>query len=408
MAIIVQKFGGKSLMDPDRIRSAVERILERKHQGHGMVVVVSAMGSTTDALIQLAKQVNPDPHPREMDMLLATGEQVSIALVAMALQAKGHDAVSFTGAQVGIRTDAIHMKAKIKDIRAERLKAALEKGQIAIVAGFQGVTDDEAITTLGRGGSDTTAVALAAVLKAELCEIFTDVEGVYTADPHIVPDARKIERMSYDEMMELASLGAKVLQYRAVEFAKKYKVRLVKRSASSRAEGTLICEEVEQMEDIVVSGAALSKDEAKITLVGVSDRPGTAAKIFRQIASRNIVVDMIIQNRSRGGFTDLTFTVPRTDLKETVALAETLAKAGDAKEFLADDDVAKVSIVGIGMRSHCGIAERMFQSLADEKINIDLIATSEIKISVVIRRKDGEKALRAVHKAFDLGKGAGK
>ncbi|MBM4082463.1 MAG: aspartate kinase, partial [Planctomycetes bacterium] len=332
-------------------------------------------------------------------------EQISVALMAMAIEAQGHPAISFTGAQIGLVTDSVHTKARIKAIGTKRMKDELAKGKIVIVAGFQGVDAEDNITTLGRGGSDLTAVALAAVTKADTCEIYTDVDGVYTADPNIVKEARKLERISYGEMLELASLGAKVMQARSIEFAKKHDVPLVVRSSFNDNPGTLICKETRDMEDIVVSGAAIQKNEAKVTIRGVPDKPGQVAKIFGELAQRNLNVDMIVQNTSDGGkFTDVTFTVLRTDLKDAVKASEKLNAEIGGKGVTSDPTIAKVSVVGIGMRSHAGVASRMFSALADAKINIQMISTSEIKISCVIDEKHAEDALRAVHKAFQLGK----
>jgi aspartate kinase len=339
-----------------------------------------------------------------MDMLMSTGEQISIALVAMAIHALGYPAVSFTGGQVGIVTDSYHTKARIRNINTQRIKKELDNGTIVIVAGFQGIDANENITTLGRGGSDTTAVALAAIMKADRCDIFTDVDGIYTADPRKVPHARKLSTISYDEILELASLGAQVMHSRSIEFAKKYNVPLQVRSSFNDKEGTLICKEAKEMENIVVSGVAVSKDDAKITIRAVPDVPGQAAKIFHEIAKRNINVDMIIQNASIEGWADVTFTVPRSDLREALNVAEKIKKDLSAKEVLYDSKIAKLSVVGIGMRSHCGVAEKMFSVLADEKINIQMISTSEIKISCVIEEAHADRALRAVHTAFELDK----
>ena len=366
--------------------------------------MVSARGQTTDELIDLAYEIMDNPSTREMDMLMSTGEQVSIALVAMAIQAMGYPAVSFTGGQVGIVTDSSHTKARIKNINTQRMQKELDKGTIIIVAGFQGIDANENITTLGRGGSDTTAVALAAIMKADRCEIFTDVDGIYTADPRKVPHARKLDKVSYDEILELASLGAQVMHSRSIEFAKKYNVPLYVRSSFNTNEGTLICKEVKEMEKIVVSGVAISKDDAKITIRAIPDVPGQAAKIFHEIASKNINVDMIIQNASIEGRADVTFTVPRSDLRLALETAEKIRKDLNAREVLHDSKIAKLSAVGIGMRSHCGVAEKMFSALANEKINIQMISTSEIKISCVIDEAHADRALRTIHTAFGLDK----
>src|SRR5574337_1141171 len=404
MGLIVQKFGGTSVANAERIKAAAKRIVETYKAGNKVIVVVSARGQTTDELIDLAHELTDNPSTREMDMLMSTGEQISIALVAMAIHALGYPAVSFTGGQVGIVTDSYHTKARIKDINTHRIQKELDKGTIVIVAGFQGIDADENITTLGRGGSDTTAVALAAIMKADRCDIFTDVDGIYTADPRKVPLARKLDKVSYDEILELASLGAQVMHSRSIEFAKKYNVPLYVRSSFNNKEGTLICKEAKEMEDIVVSGVAVSKDDAKITIRAVPDVPGQAAKIFHEIARKNINVDMIIQNASIEGRADVTFTVPRSDLRLALETAEKIKNDLGAKEVLHDSKIAKLSVVGIGMRSHCGVAEKMFSVLAEEKINIQMISTSEIKISCVIDEAHADRALRAVHTAFGLDK----
>ncbi len=404
MGLIVQKFGGTSVANAERIKAVAKRIVETYKAGNKVIVVVSARGQTTDELIDLAYEIMDNPPTREMDVLLSTGEQVSIALVAMAIHAMGYPAVSFTGGQVGIVTDSSHTKARIKNINTQRMQKELDKGTIVIVAGFQGIDANENITTLGRGGSDTTAVALAAIMKADRCDIFTDVDGIYTADPRKVPHARKLDKVSYDEILELASLGAQVMHSRSIEFAKKYNVPLYVRSSFNNKEGTLICKEVEEMENIVVSGVAISKDDAKITIRAIPDVPGQAAKIFHEIASKNINVDMIIQNASIEGRADVTFTVPRSDLRLALETAEKIRKDLNAKEVLHDSKIAKLSAVGIGMRSHCGVAEKMFSALANEKINIQMISTSEIKISCVIDDAHADRALRTVHTAFGLDK----
>lgn len=404
MGLIVQKFGGTSVANAERIKAAAKRIVETHKAGNKVIVVVSARGQTTDELIDLAYEIMDNPSTREMDVLLSTGEQVSIALVAMAIHAMGYPAVSFTGGQVGIITDSSHTKARIKNINTQRMQKELDKGSIVIVAGFQGIDANENITTLGRGGSDTTAVALAAIMKADRCDIFTDVDGIYTADPRKVPYARKLDKVSYDEILELASLGAQVMHSRSIEFAKKYNVPLYVRSSFNTKEGTLICKEVKEMENIVVSGVAISKDDAKITIRAIPDVPGQAAKIFHEIASKNINVDMIIQNASIEGRADVTFTVPRSDLRLALETAEKIRKDLNATEVLHDSKIAKLSAVGIGMRSHCGVAEKMFSALANEKINIQMISTSEIKISCVIDDAHADRALRIVHTAFGLDK----
>ncbi|MFQ5863387.1 MAG: aspartate kinase [Candidatus Brocadiales bacterium] len=404
MGLIVQKFGGSSVADAEKIKGAAQRVVQSFREGNQVVVVVSARGQATDELFDLAHEITESPSTRELDMLVSTGEQMSIALMAMAIHALGHDAISFTGAQVGIVTDSHHTKARILEINTKRIKEELDRGKIVVVAGYQGVDAYNNITTLGRGGSDATAVALASLLKADLCDIFTDVEGIYTADPRVVPEARKLDRISYDELLELASLGAQVMQARSIEFAKKYNVPLRVRPCFNNSEGTIICQEAREMEDIVVSGAAVTKDEAKVTVRGIPDRPGQAAKIFREMAQNNINVDMIIQNIGSHGLADITFTVPKADLDAAMAAARKIQKEIGAQEASADSKVAKLSVVGIGMRSHCGIAEKMFHALAEEKINIQMISTSEIKISCVIDESQAERALKAVHKAFELEK----
>jgi aspartate kinase len=371
-----------------------------------VVVVVSALGDTTDELIELAGQISKDPPERELDMLMSTGEQVSVALLAMAIYELGEKAISFTGAQVGIRTDSHHTKAKVIDINAKRIEEELKKGKIVIVAGFQGITEEQDITTLGRGGSDLTAVALAKALKAPMCEIFTDVEGVYTADPRIVPNARKLKKITYDEMLEMASLGAQVMQARSIFVAKRFDVPIHVRSSFSSKEGTMITDSGKAMEDIVVSGVTLQKDEAKVTIQDVPDKPGMAAQIFRELAVKGINVDMIIQNVSREGATDVSFTVLKNDLSSTLKISRKVARKIGAGKVITDEGIAKFSIVGIGMRSHSGIAAKMFEAMARERINIEMISTSEIKISCIIRKAYAEKAVKVVHEAFGLGKRA--
>jgi len=402
MTLIVQKYGGSSVADTEKIGNVARRVAESA-RGSRLVVVVSAMGKTTDGLVNLAHQIAPSPDPREMDMLLATGEQVTIALLAMALHGLGHKARSFTGPQVGMRTDRAHTKARIKAITAERVRRALEAGEIAVVAGFQGLSDEDEITTLGRGGSDLTAVALAAALAADVCEIYTDVDGVYTADPNIVPDARKLGRVSYDEMLEMASLGAKVLQSRSVEFAKKYGVPVHVRSTFKSDPGTLVTMEDPHMESVLVTGVTHDRGQAKVSILRVPDRPGIAAQVFGGVAERGIVVDMIVQNISRDGYTDISFTLPRTDRDRAVAVLSEVARRIGAEGVAHDDRIAKVSIVGVGMRSHSGVAARMFQTLSREGINIQMISTSEIAVSCVIEDKYTELAVRALHDAFELG-----
>ena len=405
MALLVQKFGGTSLADSGKILAAARRAIQAHNRGDQVLVVVSARGHTTDELIELAKEITESPPAREMDMLLATGEQVSVALMAMAIGSLGVPAISFTGAQIGLVTDSFHTKARIRNISTERMVQALGDGKIVIVAGFQGVDEHYNITTLGRGGSDTTAVALAAVLGAAGCEIYTDVDGVYTTDPRIVPEARKIDRISYDEMLELASLGAGVMHSRSIEFAKKYGVPIHVRSSFSDAAGTWIVDEREaERLGAPVTGAALAKDEARITIRGVPDRPGVVHAIFRTIAAAKIVVDMIVQNVSRGGETEVSFTVAKGDLPETLRAAEAASREIGAKSVTHDAEVAKVSVVGLGMRTHTGVATTLFEVLASAGINIQMITTSEIKISVLVDRASGAAALRVAHQAFALEK----
>jgi aspartate kinase len=404
MSLIVQKYGGSSVADPEKIKHVAQRVLGTAAHGHHVVVVVSAMGKTTDALLALAQQITPAPPPRELDMLLATGEQVSSALLAMALQAAGRPARSFTGAQVGIYTDTVHGQARIRKIEDERIRQALEAGEVVVVAGFQGVTPEEEITTLGRGGSDLTAVALAAALKVDTCEIYTDVDGVYTADPTIVPDARKLSRISYDEMLEMASLGAKVLQTRSVEFAKKYAVPVHVRSSFKPDPGTFVTMEDRRMEDLVVTGITYDRSQAKVSILKVPDRPGIAAQVFGAVAAETIVVDMIVQNISRDGYTDISFTLPRGNRAKAVSVLQEVAKQIGAQGVQSNDRIARVSIVGVGMRSHSGVAARMFSVLARDRINIQMISTSEIAVSCVIEDKYTELAVRALHEAFELGK----
>ena len=403
MALIVQKYGGSSVADAEKIKSVARRVAESATD-HQIVVVVSAMGKTTDGLLGLARQITAAPDPREMDMLLATGEQVTIALLAVALQALGFKARSLTGAQAGLRTDRAHTQARITRITAERVRATLDTGAVAVVAGFQGTSDEDEITTLGRGGSDLTAVALAAALKADVCEIYTDVDGVYTADPNVVPDARKLPRVAYDEMLEMASLGAKVLQARSVEFAKKHGVTVHVRSTFKRDPGTIVTREESGMEDVVVTGITHDRSQAKISLLRVPDRPGIAAQVFGALGAKRIVLDMIVQNISRDGYTDISFTVPRRDSAPATAVLEEVARAIGAEGVVHDERVAKISIVGVGMRSHSGVAALMFGALAREGINIQMISTSEIATSCVIEDKYAELAVRALHDAFELGR----
>jgi aspartate kinase len=409
VALVVQKFGGTSVANATRIMAAARRAIRSRQAGNQVIVVVSARGDTTDELIELAREISEKPPAREMDMLLATGEQISIALMAIAIHTLGQPAISFTGAQVGIVTDSIHTKARIKNITAQRMREALEQGKIVIVAGFQGIDEDNNITTLGRGGSDTTAVALAAVMKHDHspaggevgCEIYTDVDGVYTTDPRIIPEARKIDVISYDEMLELASVGAGVMHSRSIEFAKKFHVPLQVRSAFSDVDGTWIVPEAEWMRNVVVSGAAIVREETRIILDGVPDQPGVSHRIFSALAEKNLVVDMIAQNVGSGGKAAIGFTVLRNDLPAALALLEPLAEEMGAR-VSQPEDVSKVSVVGIGMRTHTGVAERMFAALTAEGIPIKMITTGDIKISALVDKADGVRALRAVHQAFRL------
>lgn len=403
MALVVQKFGGTSVGSTDRIEAVAERICRFRKQGHEVIVVVSAMSGETNRLIDLAKSIMDEPTPREMDVLVSTGEQVTIALLSMALQKRGCDARSYTGAQVRIRTDSSHTKARIQEIDEHNIRGDLEKGRVVVVAGFQGVDEHGNITTLGRGGSDTTAVALAAALKADECQIYTDVDGVYTTDPRVVDSARRLERITFEEMLEMASLGSKVLQIRAVEFAGKYNVPLRVLSSFGDGEGTLITfEDDSVMEQPVVSGIAFNRDEAKLTIAGVPDTPGVALRILKPVSDANIEVDMIVQNVGADNHTDFTFTVHRNDFRRAHEILDRLARELGARDVTGDDRIAKVSIVGVGMRSHAGVATRMFEALSNEGINIRMISTSEIKVSVVIDEKYLELAVRSLHSAFDL------
>ena len=404
MALIVQKYGGTSVGTVERIQAVADKIIETRKQGNQVVVVVSAMSGETDRLLKLARDLAPKPDGREVDVLLSTGEQVTIALLSIALQGKGYPSVSFTGAQVHILTDSAYNKARIIDIDAARVQKALHEGKVVVIAGFQGIDSDGNITTLGRGGSDTTAVAMAAALKASECAIYTDVDGVYTADPRIVPDARRLDRLSYEEMLEMASLGSKILQIRSVEFANKYKVPVRVLSSFTEGAGTLITDEDEQMEQVLISGIAHNRDEAKLTIVRVPDRPGVAYSILGPIADANIEVDMIVQNVSAEGLTDFTFTVHRNDYETALEILEKTSASIGAGGVTGDRKIAKLSIVGVGMRSHAGIASRMFKALADEGINIKMISTSEIKVSVVVDEKYLELGVRILHSAFGLDK----
>jgi aspartate kinase len=403
MALIVQKYGGTSVGNTDRIKNVARRVAEYRKRGDKIVVVVSAMSGVTDGLIKLAKEIVPLPSEREMDMLLATGEQQTIALAAIALHALDLPAVSMTGAQAGIVTDGVHTKARINNITPKKVHEHLDAGSVVIVAGFQGETIEGQITTLGRGGSDLTAIALAAALKADLCQIYTDVDGVYTADPRIVPGAQKLPEISYDEMLELASLGAKVMQSRSVEFAKKFGVVFEVRSSLNDNPGTIVKEETKSMEGVVVRGVSLDKNQAKVTLVAVPDKPGVAAHIFKAIGDANVNVDMIVQNVSHGSgtpATDLSFTVDKPDLLKARKVIDGLKGEIGYKDAITDEKIGKLSIVGVGMKSHTGVAGKMFETLAKEGVNIDMISTSEIKISVVIDLAKGEAAMKAVHAAF--------
>lgn len=402
MSLIVHKYGGTSVGTVERIHRVADRVAQASREGHHVVVVLSAMSGETDRLIKLAHEVTAAPDERELDMLLSTGERVTIALLAMELRGRGINARSFTGRQVGIITDSAHTKARIARVTADRIKEALKQGVIPVVAGFQGINEQSDVTTLGRGGSDLSAVALAAALKADRCIIFTDVDGVYTADPNIVPTARRIDKISYEEMLEMASLGAKVLQTRSVEFAAKFNVPVEVNSSFKEGKGTLVTKEDRDMEAVAVSGVTGDRNQAKITIVGVPDKPGIAARIFGPVAEAHINVDMIIQNVSQATMTDMSFTVPRADLKKAVPLIQAVAKDIEAKTVSVTEAIAKVSLIGVGMRSHSGVAAKMFEVLSREGINIMMISTSEIKISCVIDEKYLELAMRALHSAFDL------
>jgi aspartate kinase len=402
MALIVQKYGGTSVGTIERIRRVADCVEKAHKDGHLVVVVLSAMSGETDRLLRLAHEVTSLPDDRELDMLLSTGERVTIALLAMELRGRGLHARSYTGRQVGIMTDSAHTKARITRVKADRIREALTKGTIPIVAGFQGINEESDVTTLGRGGSDLTAVALAAALKADRCIIYTDVDGVYTSDPNVVPAAGRIDKISYEEMLEMASLGAKVLQSRSVEFAAKFNVPVEVNSSFKEGRGTLVTREDVGMEDVAVSGVTGDRNQAKVTIVGVPDKPGIAARIFGSVAQANILVDMIIQNVSQAAMTDISFTIPRADLKKAVPLIQSVAKEIDAKSVSVTEAIAKVSLVGVGMRSHSGVAAKMFEVLSREGINIMMISTSEIKISCVIDEKYLELAMRSLHSAFGL------
>ena len=403
--IVVQKYGGTSVGSIERIRGVARRIKRSVDKGNKVVVIVSAMSGETDKFIDLAHEISREPADREMDLLMSSGERISAALTAMALDSMGIDSISFTGRQVGIVTDTAHTRARIEKVAATRVKEAVKKGIVPVIAGFQGITEASEVTTLGRGGSDITAVAIAAAIKADVCEIYTDVDGVYTTDPNVVPEARKLEKISYEEMLELASLGAKVLHSRSVEFAKKYDVPLVVRSSFNDNPGTLVLKEDKEMEKVFVSGVAYDKNQLKVTISGVPDKPGLAARLFNPLANASINVDMIVQNSSPDGrVTDISFTVPRVDKRKVQKLAEGISKDLGAKGVDMLDDISKVSVVGVGMKSHSGVAAKMFETLADHNVNILMISTSEIKVSCVIDRKYTELAVRALHDAFDLKK----
>ncbi|MGH2788535.1 MAG: aspartate kinase [Actinomycetota bacterium] len=402
MALIVQKYGGTSVADAERIKRVARRIVAAVDSGQRVCVVVSAMGNNTDELVELAAQISPMPHSRELDMLLTAGERISMALLSMAIIDLGREAISFTGSQAGIVTDTSHGKARIVEVRARRVLEALEAGRIAIVAGFQGVSTEFDVTTLGRGGSDTTAVALAAALGADVCEIYTDVDGVFTADPRVIPEARKLHAVSYEEMLELAACGAKVLMLRCVEYARNYGVLIHVRSSFSDDGGTWIKEEDERMERAIISGIAHDISEAKVTIFGVPDRPGIAARVFRPLADEGVNVDMIVQNISADGRTDISFTCPKEDLQRLQTVLQSASKEVGAARVEADDDVAKVSLIGAGMKSHPGVAADMFDALAEAGINIEIISTSSIRISCVVRAADVDRAVKVIHDRFRL------
>ncbi len=402
MSLIVQKYGGTSVGSIEKIKNVARKVIEYYEKGNSMVVVLSAMSGQTDGLIKLANDITEEPDARELDVLMSTGEQVSIALFCMALKSLGYDACSLLGFQVGIRTDDIYGRARIHDIKTERILKELDNRRIVAVAGFQGINSDDNITTLGRGGSDTTAVALAAALKADVCEIYTDVEGIYTTDPNICPRARKMDFISYEEMLEMSSMGAKVLEIRSVEFAKKFNVPVHVRSTFSNERGTMVIAETKDMEKVLVSGVAFNKDEARITVLKVPDKPGIASRIFKPLVKEGIVVDMIVQNTSDEGLTDLTFTVIKSDFYRTMKLLSGVAREIGAQRILGDENISKVSIVGVGMRTHAGVAQRMFETLSRENINIMMISTSEIKVSCIIEEKYTELAVRVLHEAFGL------
>jgi len=402
--LIVQKYGGTSVGDVKRLEAVAQRIVSYVKKGHKLVVVVSAMGDTTDELIDLSRKINQHPSEREMDMLISTGEQISSALLAMAIHTKGCEAISFTGPQVGIITDTYHTKAKILKIETGRIKEELTRGKVVIVAGFQGISTKSEITTLGRGGSDLSAVALAVALKADMCEIYTDVEGIFTADPRIISNARKLQYITFDEMLELAARGAQVMQTRAVEVGKKFNMPIYVRSSFSQKEGTVIMNKKPHMEEPVVRGVALTENEAKITICDVPDQPGIAAQIFNDLASQNINIDMIVQNVSHRKMTDVSFTVPKDNLQKALKTAKKISESITAGGVLSDENVAKVSVVGVGMKSQSGVAAKCFLALAKHKINIEMISTSEISISCVVKKELGKEALKVLHKEFGLEK----
>ena len=405
MALIVQKYGGTSVADPERIRAVAEHVAFTKRHGNDVVVVVSAMGKSTDNLIKLANDVTSVQPDRELDMLLTTGERISMTLVCMALAGVGIDAISFTGSQVGIITDTVHTKAKILEVKGDRVREALAQGKVCVVAGFQGVSTDKEITTLGRGGSDTTAVALAAALDADSCEIYTDVTGVFSADPRIVPQARKLQHINFDEMLEMAGAGSKVLALRSVEFARNHNVPIQVRSSFTWEPGTWVTSQEPSMEDPIISGVVTDVSEAKVTVRKVPDRPGISASLFEQLAESNVNVDMIVHNTSTDGNTDISFTVPKADMKVAQGIVESVAKEIGAAGIAQDDSIAKISLVGAGMKTSPGIAAKMFRTLADNDVNIEMISTSTIRISVVVAAADLEKAARSLHTAFGLDSG---
>ncbi len=407
MSLIVQKFGGSSVGDPVKMMEVARRVAKTRRKKNQVVVVVSAPGDTTDDLIAMAHKITESPDEREMDVLLSTGEQQSIALLAIALKSLGCDAISFTGPQVGIMTDSVHTKARIVKVGDSKIRSALKLGKVVIVAGFQGMNEKEEITTLGRGGSDLTAVAIAAALRADVCEFYKDVDGVFTANPHIVQDARKLSAVSYEEMLEMASAGAQVLNARSVEFAKNFNIKIHVRPTFNEKEGTFVMQETKAMEKAVISGVTYNKDEAKITVRAVPDRPGVAYTLFSKLGNAGVNVDMIIQNIGEKGHSDVSFTVDRSELKKAMKVVNEASKVLKPAGVVFDESMAKVSVVGVGMRSHSGVAARMFQALSEEGVNIQMISTSEIKISVVVDRKDVAKAVAAIHKKFKLGKRAG-